>query len=167
MTTRTIQNLGYGFGNSPATIVAKINGVTVFEGAISTAPLAELPSDNPYDQWANNVVSLYTATSTVGASESLPTSIEVTSGTLLLAHCTANYTSYPAPAPASGNRSSGPSTYLIMSGEVREGVTIDGVEQNYHPAGSTTEQGTWWWKINAGSTIEFNLLVDAGLDVTP
>jgi len=164
MTTRTIRSLGYGFGNTPATIVAKINGITVFEGAITTAPLTELPSGNPYDQWSNNVVSLYTFTSTVGEIASLSTSIEVTNGTLLLAGYTANYSSFVAPSPATGNRSSGPDGYLMLPGEARENVTIDGVEQNYHPAGSTTELGTWWWQVGTGSTIAFNTLVDAGLE---
>ena len=167
MTTRTIRSLGYGFGDTPATIIAKINGVTVFEGEITTAPLADLPVGNPYNQWANNVVSLYTFTSTVGTAISLPTTIEVTNGILLLSEYTANYSAIPATPPATGLVSSGPDVYSILSGEVRESVTIDGIAQNYHPSGSTTLLGTWWWQVGAGSTIAFNTLVNAGLDVTP
>ena len=167
MTTRTIQSLGYGFGNTPATIVAKINGVTVFEGEIPTAPLSDLPVGNPYDQWANNVVSLYTFTSTVGTEISLPTTIEVTSGTVLFGSFSANYSIIAAVPPDTKPTSSGPDGYLVLPGEAREGVTIDGIEQNYHPAGSTTNLGTWWWQVGAGSTIAFNTLVNAGFDVTP
>ena len=166
MTTRTTQCFGYGFGNTPATIVAKINGVTVFEGEISTAPLADLPAGNPYEQWANNVVSLYTFTTTVGTAESLPTTIEVTNGTLLLGQYNSNYSAVPTDIPDEFT-SSGPDVYIVLPGEVREGVTIDGVAQNYHPAGSTTLLGTWWWQVGTGSTIAFNALIDAGLDVTP
>lgn len=167
MTTRTIQSLGYGFGNTPVNIVAKINGVTVFEGEIATDPLANLPTGNPYDQWSSNVVSLYTFTSTVGETASLPTSIEVVNGTLMLAGYSANYSVMPQTIPPTKPVSSGPDTYLILHGEARENVTIDSVVQNYHSSGSDTESGTWWWKVGAGSTITFNTLVDAGLDVIP
>lgn len=167
MTTRTIQSLGYGFGNTPATIVAKINNVTVFEGEIATAPLSDLPVGNPLSQWANSIVSLYTFTSTVGTAESLPVTIEVTNGIVLLANYTANYSITEAVPPATGWVSSGPDTYLIMPGEVRESVAIDGIEQNYHPVGADTNLGTWWWQVTAGSTIAFNMLVDAGIDVAP
>jgi hypothetical protein len=167
MTTRTIQCLGYGFGDTPATIVAKINGITVFDGAITTAPLTELPSGNPFDQWANNVVSLYTFNSTVGTATSFPTTIEVTNGILLLGNYVANYASVPAPPPKTENISSGPDIFVGLTGETRENVTIDSVAQNYHPPGSVDETGTWWWLVNTGSTIAFNVLVDAGQDVIP
>jgi hypothetical protein len=166
MTTRTTQSFGYGFGNTPATIVAKINGVTVFEGEIPTAPLADLPAGNPYEQWANNVVSLYTFTTTVGTAESLPTTIEVINGTLLLGQYKSNYTAVPTDIP-NEYITSGSDVCITAPGEVREGVTIDGVAQDYHPAGSTTLLGTWWWRVETGSTIAFNALIDAGLDVTP
>ena len=160
MTTRTIQCLGYGFGDTPATIVAKINNVTVFEGEIPTAPLANL---EPQSQWADNVVSLYTFTTTVGTAESLPTTIEVTNGTLLLAFYKGNYSRMSTETPGIYT-TSGPDQYLGIPGEVREGVTIDGIEQNYHPSGSDTELGTWWWEVEEESTISFNALIDAGID---
>ena len=163
MTTRTIRCLGYGFGNTPATIIVKANAVTIFEGEITTTTVAELPQGNPYDQWANNVVSLYTFTSTVGVEESVSTTIEVTGGILLLANYTANYSSIPG-IGSEAPTSSGPDTYLTLGGEVRQNVTIDGIAQVYHPAGSETELGTWWWQVGTGSTVAFNMLINAGLE---
>jgi hypothetical protein len=163
MTTRTIQCLGYGFGDTPATIVVKINGVTIFDGEIATAPVANLPVGNPYDSWANSVIPLYTFTTTVGTAESLPTTMEVTNGTLLLAYYNANYSGIPSETPGT-SVSSGPDSYMPLSGEVREGVTIDEVAKDYHPLGSETELGTWWWQVESGSIIAFNALIDAGTD---
>jgi hypothetical protein len=157
MTIRTIQSFGYGFSDTPAIIVAKINGITVFEGAIPTAPLTELPSGNPFDQWANNLVSLYTFDSTVGTASSFPTTIEVTNGTLLLGYYKANYSPALTIPP-------GPDNFVILLDELRENVTIDGIAQNYHPSGSTDLSGTWWWQVNTGSTIAFTVLIDAGAE---
>jgi hypothetical protein len=85
MTVRTIQNLGYGFGDTPATIVAKINGNVVFSGEIPTAPTED------FDPRTSLQALLFTFNTTVGAEETVSAEIEVTNSGVLLTRLAGNY----------------------------------------------------------------------------
>jgi hypothetical protein len=53
--------------------------------------------------------------------------------------------------------------YDINSGfEARANVVIDGTPVT--PQHSSEYEGTWWWKLASGSTMTYNLVVDAGLE---
>jgi len=58
--------------------------------------------------------------------------------------------------------SSGPDTYLDLNGspDVRVNVVIDDVPQN--PDHTTGNEGTFWWLINPGSILAYDLNVTAG-----
>ena len=59
--------------------------------------------------------------------------------------------------------SSGPTGYKFINGpdDPRTGVTIDGISQipdhNQYP-------GQWWYRVNNGSTLAYNMVVDAGME---
>jgi hypothetical protein len=71
--------------------------------------------------------------------------------------------------------SSGPTTFYNIykpgNTEVitdsRSNVTIDGIAQTITPEQRGSLLGTWWWTIEPGSTMSYDLLVTAGLEPPP
>lgn len=90
MTTRTVNITGYGFGASPAQITVTVDGVTVFNGAVTTAdqPVPSMP--NPSIE--NDPVVLASFDVDVAYAGTKAVTCSVTNGTLVFADLTANYT---------------------------------------------------------------------------
>lgn len=59
--------------------------------------------------------------------------------------------------------SSGASTFadIYVAGDERSNISIDGIAKN--PVHSGEYTGTFWWVISEGSTLSYDLNVDAGL----
>lgn len=90
MTNRTIQIIGQGFGSTPATVVATLDGATVFSGQISTLaqPVPVLPDSSIT---IANAVVLFTFEVPTTFTGSKPLTIEMTNGSLIFGAVDANY----------------------------------------------------------------------------
>jgi len=163
MTTRTFKQFGQAYGNTPASITAVVNGVTVFSGAVPTENSA-LPGP-PYTGIEGT--ELFTWTNTVDFVGAQSFSISVQNSPLLLAKTVANYV-YPTPNSITPEFN-GFYTYQIDGVTVADpfsNVAIDGVpvqRANDHPG----LFGQWNWIIPAGSTLTAILNVAAGVEPSP
>lgn len=210
MVTRTIQFLGQGYGNSPASVTVTANGNSVFSGTVDTidAPVPDMPN---FDLQSEMKV-LFTMDVDSAFSGEIPMTCQVTNSTILFAQVFANYSEIPNPAMtaaqysyitnnkaerkglyiyeaiasppfspaeitilenpatpdeefyaiidshgASANVSSGATGFAKFTNtDVRNTVTINGIPQTPDHSGL---EGTWWWSINNGSTLAYNLEV--------
>lgn len=154
MTTRTFKQNGIAFGTTPVNITAKIDNVVVYEGTVETLdgffpvlPNEEYTVTNTLFSWTTDVD--FTGTQIIEVS---------TSGTLLLATLTANY----SPIANTGD--------VISSG-------ADGfVDFRYNQFGNTYINealqtvthgdlvGMWWWELQAGDTFVENVTIEPGLE---
>jgi hypothetical protein len=174
MTTRTFKQFGQGYGSTPATIVATIDGVQVFNGPVNTVdePLPLGPVTNPGSE-------IFTWTNTVDFAGTQSFSISVTGSSLLLTVTSANYpflqidTNVTEPFIIN---SSVDFSYFYTNFYTKNvngvnladpftNVTIGGVPQQRAPRPNDSElPGQWYWLIPAGSTFTATLNVMAGTD---
>jgi hypothetical protein len=142
---RTVQFFGQGYGSSPATIVVKLEGLTIFSGEIPTIDQTGF-NTAPDDQ-----VVLFTCELPVTFEGLKPMLVEVLTGTVALAHIRANYCFY----------NSDDLYFDICPGaDARKNVKINGELQ-------TPDQdlsGTWSWTVSAGSTLSYDLNVTGGTE---
>ena len=145
MTLRTIQVLGNGFGETDATVVAILDGNTVFSGTVPTSNVAvpALPNSDLVDQ----TVPLFSFEIPMDFVGNIPMTCQPTNGTVIFAQILANYT-----------KSSGANNYVslreIANTDPRNNVTVDGVAKTTDPS---ELPGTWWWTIDAPSVLSYNL----------
>lgn len=161
MTNRTVQFLGQGYGNTPVTCNVAFNGATVFNGPVSTLD-QESVSVLPADQ-----VVLCSFDIPIATAGSIPVSIEVTSGNLvLLGDIWANYSKLYTPT---GNLyTSGPTGFLSIDdgpSDCRANVVINGTAQTTPSPRPSESSGTWYWEVPTGQTITFDAIVVAGTTV--
>ena len=141
---RTVQFFGQGYGVSPAKIVAKLDGLEIYNGEI---PTLDQPSYNtaPEDQ-----VVLFTCELPVEFDGLIPMSVEVVEGTAVFAHVLANHCFHP-----NGENE----YYPVRQGtDARKNVKIDNEPQT--PAFELP--GTWSWTVSQGSTLTYDLHVGGG-----
>lgn len=91
MTNRTLKFVGKGFGDTPASIVASVNGNVVYSGEITTAPL---PVSMDYTTYGP----IFTAEIPVEFYGNIPVSVQITNGTIVVGETMANYNSTRNPA---------------------------------------------------------------------
>jgi len=153
MTLRTIQVFGAGFGETAATVVATLNGNTVFSGTVPTSNVA-VPTLPNAELTTQTLFSFEIPMDFVG---NIPMTCQVTNQTVIFAQILANYTD-GATYPNDPVVTSGANGYIDLnqSGNVdpRNTVTIDGLAQT--PDYNEFES-TWWWTIDAPSTLAYNL----------
>lgn len=95
MATRTVQIRGLGFGSSPVTILATVNGNTVFNGTVATVdqPVPVLPD---YGLLPGQEI-LFTFEIDTSFTGQLPMSCTVSNGTVIFGDVLANYCAIPNP----------------------------------------------------------------------
>lgn len=97
MATRKILFLGSGFGSTPATVTASIDGVEIFNGPVTTLdqPIPNLPDANLSFQLQN--VKLFKFDTDTSFSGPIALSFTVNSGTVIFAGVTASYVAIANP----------------------------------------------------------------------
>lgn len=169
MSTRTIQFLGQGYGNTPVTVDAVWNGNTIYSGAVPTVN-ETIPTFLSTTE-ANNEI-LFTTDVDVTYQADVPMTITVTSpGALVVGQIYGNYANvYTQTGNTWTITSSGPTTFLAVNnnindldasvGDVRNNPTLDGVP--LVPVRGPSENGTWPWTIPSGSTLSCSIDLDSG-----
>lgn len=173
MTTRTFKQKGQAYGSTTASIVASINGVTVYSGTVNTVnePMPSLPdTENSYgvDLFSWQEDAAFAGTQTI--------SIAVTGSDLLLTDSIANYVAvlnpdYNPSDPASKEWiSGGADVYGSFYNITEDGTNyysdpftneaIDGNSQEHVP--DPDLPGQWYWRIPAGSTFTATVNIQAG-----
>ena len=162
MTTRTIQIIGSGFGATPATVVATLNGDTVFNG---TVPTVDLPVPKPLSGAGELWVPLFTFEIPIDFVGNMPMTCETTnSTTVVFAQVFANYSnvwiSGNAESSTSGHyATSGPDNvvdvFKIDQRDPRNNTTLNG--QPYTPPRTPTNSGTLWWTIPQNTVLGYDL----------
>jgi hypothetical protein len=142
---RTVQFFGQGYGTIPASIVVKLEDLTIFSGEIPTIAQSAYNTD-PSDQ-----VVLFTCELPVTFEGLKPMSVEVLAGTVVMAQIHANYCFY----------NSEDLYFNICPGQdARKNVKINGELQT--PAQDLP--GTWSWTVPVGSTLSYDLNVIGGTE---
>jgi hypothetical protein len=182
MATRTIKLLGQGFGSSPVSITATVDGATVYTGTINTV-------DEPVPaQYTGKGSDMFSFTVDTTFSGTKPVTIAVTGGTLVTTVTLGNYAMIKNPAltpeeaatfdfddpdnvPPEVESKGG---YFIPGSDSdfgaigrydsKNNVTIDGVPQVKGDPTGREQFADWFWTVNSGSTIAFdsNITVPAG-----
>jgi hypothetical protein len=135
--TRTLQFLGYAYGNTPVILNAHINGNLVFSGQVATV---DTPISDPADGLPGNQV-LFSATDpslSTDFSGALPMTVSVATGYgILIGQINSNYMLYAAPTtPTIMENSTINGTTLtvgtVTSGNPKVGMPLhgDGVAAN-------------------------------------
>jgi hypothetical protein len=166
---RTVKMWGRGFGSTPAEITVTLDGATIYSGTITTDDTPPWALPNPV--YLNQEAELCSFELPMDFSGQKSMTCTVTNGIVIFGTITANYCQLENLSIPGTYVSSGPDMFLALSGvgalaltDVRSEVTIDTIEQSYHPPGSTLT-GTWGWTVNPGSVLAYNLNAIAGVDV--
>lgn len=168
MSIRTIKQTGQGFGDQEVTIVAKINGATVFSGAVPTLnqPVPALPNPDlqGVDLFTWEVPSDFQGTQTL--------EITVTGGTLVLMDTLANFvwknnaSGPPATIPGFASNFSEFYYFTYAGRPVADpfsDVTINDVAQTF--SRDDDFDGQWFWPLPANAVFSCTVSFDAGVNV--
>ena len=163
MTVRTFKQNGQGYGSEPVGIIAKIDGVVVFEGTVSEIDADQLQNfrDYPGD-------TIFSWENTVDFSGTAQMEITVTGpGTLVVTDTKANY------VPGPGGISSGPDGFAEYYNYVEEDLIISDpfvdpavnetpVVRNRHLGTDAQLTGQWWYVVATGVTFTTTVNISPG-----
>jgi hypothetical protein len=182
MTVRTFKQMGQAYGSGPVQIVAKLDGVEIFN---STVPALDIPVPNPTTVNTDSNIFSWTDSVTFNGTKNIE--IAVTGGTLILTKTIGNYgiSAIPptpvSPGVAPALVSTGPDefTYIYANwlydiAETPEAenlfvadpmttVTINDVPLSSEP--TSAYRGQWYWTIPSGSVFKATIVVQPGVDV--
>jgi hypothetical protein len=172
MANRTVQLTGYGFGSTPASVVATYNGATVYTGVVPT--LNESVPAQPNPDIINDTTVLFSFDIPIETDGVQEMTIQVTNGTVVFANVVGNYCKLFRKSPEPFFYSSGDTGYNLISTDfdgsmphptapaldARSNVTINGVAQNPDTSGL---EGPWWWTVNSTATLSYDLTVAPGM----
>jgi hypothetical protein len=168
LTVRTFRQNGQGYFSTPVTIIAKIDGVQVFDGEVPTLiePYPILPQLD-----VNIGVPMFTWEEPLSKnSGQMSMEITVTNGILLVSDTYSNASSAIPPSPTPDEV-----PYIdeydfevltwwqyinqVWHSDALTEVTIDGIPQTRpttsHPSG--VNMGQWYWRVEAGSVFTANI----------
>jgi hypothetical protein len=156
MTTRTVKMLGLAYGSTPADISVTLDGEPVYTGTVST--LDQPPLTGPDPEEVDTTVEFCTFEIPVDFSGKIPMSCNVNNGTVIFAQIVANYCAIANTNPVIGT---GPDVFENIDGlgDARSNAYIDGILQ---PTNHEEYPGSWWYGLSAGSTLTYDLDVQAG-----
>lgn len=178
MTLRTYKQLGQAYGSNPVTLVAKLDGVEVFNGTLTTLdqPLPSMPIAKTGLGWGSL---LFSWTEDIAYSGSKSLELTVTGGTLLLASTVANYIglitfgpqvpgspgydpSAPPPTdPSSVNQALIFGPYADPK-SILTNCTINGADVSSLADSDPNLVGQWFWTLQDGSVFTATVLQNAG-----
>jgi hypothetical protein len=155
MTVRTFKQHGQGYGLDPVHVIAKLDGVEIFNGPVDTVdePFPMLP-----DPTVDITTTLFSWEDLINFVGTKSLEITVTGGKLLLTNTLANYGIYsfedesPDSFTAfyqSEDSCIDPFSNVIISGQPKS-------------ADHTELSGQWYWTLPAGSTFSCNVSIQAG-----
>ena len=155
MTTRTIQIAGHGFGRSPATVIATLNGNTIFN---RTVPTENLPVPQSSSKFGNSWVTLFTFEIPIDFVGNIPMTCETTNGTVIFTTIFANYSNVWIPERGH-YETSGPDRvvdiFKFNKQDPRNNTTLNG--QSYAPPRTPEKNGTRWWTIPQNTVLGYDL----------
>ncbi len=174
MTTRTFKQQGQAYGTTPATVVAKIDGVEVFNGTVSA--LDRLPPFMPIpaDGYPLEVQDLFSWTDDVNFAGTKTMEVSVIAGTLLLTESVANYIKIvneenPPPGVTSGSSVFGKFYRTVVDDVVwvdpMSNVVIGGIPQTV--ARELALPGQYYWLISAETTFTSTITIQPGYETNP
>jgi hypothetical protein len=142
---RIIQFFGQGYGTDPAFVVARLEDLVVYEGNVHTI------DQIGFNTAPETQVVLFTCELPVTFEGLKPMSVEVITGTVVLAHvhathCYANCNDLYFP--------------LCPGSDVRKNVKID----NKLQVPDQELPGTWSWTVSSGSTLSCDLDIVGGYE---
>jgi hypothetical protein len=170
MTTRTFKQQGLAYSSSPVTIVAKVDGVEVFSGAVATLnePIPTVPT--PDYVYNTTPIDLFTFTENADFAGTKTLEISVSDGTLVVTGLLADYSSYEGPStpvdpskyPGAGKFGSAFTNKVgdIVYTNAVINVTIDDVAQSV----SEDIVGTRFYPVEPGSVFKATLQISKGID---
>jgi hypothetical protein len=157
MLIRTFKQTGLSYGSEPTMIVAKVDGVVVYEG-----PVATVDAPFPFDHNDVSGEDLFSWTSAIDFVGTQALEITVVNNALVLTLTLANYIgSGTREAPVSGSDS-----HFSIQSPNSDGfpdpfsdVTINYVPQVVERSVNPSDTGQWRWVIKAGKTFRCNFTV--------
>jgi hypothetical protein len=157
MTTRTVKIFGLAYGATPAEIAVTLDGVSVYTGTVPTTDT--LPPALPNLEISNTTVEFCNFEIPMEFEGTKPMICSVTNGTVVFAQIKANYGVVANTAPAYGV---GADVFIPTAGptNTRLNVVIDGVAATI--TNSEELPGIVWLTIPAGSTLAYDLNINAG-----
>jgi hypothetical protein len=157
MTTRTVKMFGLAYGSSPAEIAVTLDGVSVYTGTVTTAdtPVPFLPNL----EIANTTVEFCNFEIPMDTNGIIPMTCTVLSGAVIFAQINANYCVIANTDPVIGT---GPDGFnnIDGAGDARSNVYINSIPQSINHTEELS--GSWWFTVPAGSTLTYDLDVQAG-----
>jgi hypothetical protein len=175
MTNRTVQIIGYGFGDTPANVTATVSGTQVFSGNVPTVnpPIPPMPDR----------AVLFTFEIPMDLVGNIPMSVTIENSPVVFAQIYANYcnvVNVTIKEPPASNvviyQSSGPTGFSPIEPpkesnsnfilDARSNVIIDGIDvtASLSERESSSKFGAWSYPVYPGSTMSCDIEVKAGLE---
>jgi hypothetical protein len=179
MTTRTFIQKGQGYGEQPVNIVAKINGTTVYSGAVPTTAEDPPPLPDPAIDLGEEI---FRFTNTVDFAGTMYCEISVQdedneNSFLYITDTIANYILVSDPEADPPWIPGGPDTFgyfffeektdeqgTWISGDPQTAVAIDGIPSEPHPV--RAYPGQYYWVIYPGQIFTCTLNIQPGVEPT-
>lgn len=154
---RTFKQTGLSYGSEPTMIVAKVDGVVVYEG-----PVATVDAPIPFNSDTVSNEDLFSWTSAIDFVGTQALEITVVNNTLILGVTFANYVgSGTQEAPVNGTDTAFGIQTTNDDGfnDPFSNVTINNVPQIIERDDNPSFKGQWNWTISAGKTFrcDFNI----------
>lgn len=159
MTARTVQILGVAFGETPATVIATLDGNTIFNGTVTTRN-EPIPTSN-WTQLMNEWTPLFTFEIPMDFEGTIPMTCETSGSPVVFGTIAANYSNVWVYGNVEANipgyaESSGPDGYAVIhSHDPRINTTLNG--QPFTPERGASATGTWWWIIAESNVLGYDL----------